>query len=122
MKKKKLIMIICILVNLIMLFNFCYAQTDLQIGDLNEYQGNEAQSAKLVSKASVIFGVLQTVGVVLSVVVLVAIGIKYMLGSVEEKADYKKTLLPYIIGALILFTGSLLPQIIYLFSQELNRF
>ena len=33
------------------------------------------------------------------------IGIKYMMGSAEEKAEYKKTMLPYLIGAIILFAA-----------------
>ena len=32
-------------------------------------------------------GVLQTVGIVLSVVILVVLGLKYMMGSAEEKAE-----------------------------------
>ena len=43
-----------------------------------------------------IVGILQTVGVVLSVIVLVVLGIKYMMGSAEEKAEYKKTMIPYL--------------------------
>lgn len=58
-------------------------------------------------------GVISAVGVVLSVVVLIIIGMKYMLGSVEEKAQYKKTLMPYVIGAAIVFSGSVIPEIIY---------
>ena len=33
----------------------------------------------------------------------VTIGIKYILGSVEEKAEYKQTLKPYLIGAILVF-------------------
>ena len=39
----------------------------------------------------------------MSVVALMIIGVKYMLGSVEEKAEYKKTMRPYVIGAFMLF-------------------
>ena len=49
-----------------------------------------------------IFGIVQVVGVVIAVVILVVLGIKYMMGSAEEKAEYKKTLLPYIIGAILI--------------------
>ena len=45
--------------------------------------------------------ILQTAGVVLSVVILIVLGIKYMLGSAEEKAEYKKTMMPYVIGCLL---------------------
>ena len=60
-----------------------------------------------------ILGILQTVGIVLSVIILVILGIKYMMGSAEEKAEYKKTILMYCLGAAIVFTGSTLPNIIY---------
>ena len=36
-----------------------------------------------------ILGILNAVGVVLSVVILTVLGIKYMMGSAEEKAEYK---------------------------------
>ena len=31
------------------------------------------------------------------------LGIKYMLGSVEEKASYKKSMMPYLIGSVLIF-------------------
>lgn len=63
--------------------------------------------------------VINVIGVILSVVILMIIGIKYMMGSIEEKATYKKSLLPYLIGAFILFTGSFIPNMIYNFSKSL---
>ena len=53
-----------------------------------------------------IIKVITTVGSICSVVVLIMLGIKYMMGSVEEKAEYKKTLLPYVIGASMVFAAS----------------
>ncbi len=62
-----------------------------------------------------VVGILQTVGIVLSVVILIILGIKYMMGSAEEKADYKKSMLPYVVGAGIIFAASALAQVIYQF-------
>ena len=62
--------------------------------------------------------VLSTVGIVVSVIVLIVLGVKYMLGSAEEKAEYKKTLLPYIIGAGLVFAASSIATIIYNFMQN----
>ena len=59
-----------------------------------------------------IIKVITTVGSICSVVVLIMLGIKYMMGSVEEKAEYKKTLLPYVIGASMVFAASSLVSII----------
>ncbi len=65
-------------------------------------------------------GYIQTLGSILSVIVLVVLGIKYMIGSVEEKAEYKKTMIPYLTGAILLFAGSNIVQIIYDWAIVLN--
>ncbi len=62
--------------------------------------------------------ILTTVGVVASVIVLVVLGIKYMMGSAEEKAEYKKTLMPYVIGAGLVFAASGIANIVYTFMQD----
>ena len=36
-----------------------------------------------------------------------------MMGSAEEKAEYKKTMVPYLIGAIVLFAASALAGGIY---------
>ena len=92
---------------------------DLGLGDLDSYKGSNADSPTLVGKANNLLGLIQVVGIVISVVMIMAIGIKYMLGSVEEKAEYKSTLVPYLIGAFILFTGTTLPNIIYQFTKNM---
>lgn len=92
----------------------------LDLGELDKYKSEETDLGTLQDKANGIIGVITTIGVVVSVISLIAIGIKYMLGSVEEKAEYKETLKPYLIGAFLVFTVSLVPQLIYQFMQNLN--
>ena len=58
-------------------------------------------------------GIIQKIGSIVSVIVLIALGIKYMVGSIEERAQYKETMIPYVIGALLIFAASILSQIIY---------
>ena len=60
-----------------------------------------------------ILGIVQLVGSIAAVVVLVVLGIKYMMGSAEEKAEYKKTMIPYIIGAVLIFAASNVAGMIY---------
>ena len=67
----------------------------------------------IVDKANVIIGVIKTIGIIISVLILVVLGIKYMVGSLEEKAEYKKTMIPYLIGAIMIFAIPQLAQIIY---------
>ena len=57
--------------------------------------------------------VLQAVGIVLSVVILIVIGLKYMMGSAEEKAEYKKVMIPYLVGALLIFAATTIVNVVY---------
>lgn len=92
---------------------FSYA-TDTGLGDLNAYGGGSGgDSRNLEQMAETVLGIIQVIGVVVAVVMLMVIGIKYMMGSIEERAEYKQTLKPYIIGAFLLFSGTTVPQLIY---------
>lgn len=60
-----------------------------------------------------VIGIIQVVGIIISVICLMVLGIKYMMGSAEEKAEYKKTFIPYLVGAILLFAASALANSIY---------
>ncbi len=60
-----------------------------------------------------IVNIIQVVGIVVAVIVLLVIGIKYMMGSASEKAEYKKTMIPYLVGAVLVFAGTSLVKVIY---------
>lgn len=114
-RKKFFIIVLCML---IIFPTFCYA-AGADLGDLNAYGGGSGGSSqKLEEKAETILGVIQVVGIVVSVVMLMIIGIKYMMGSLEERAEYKETLKPYIIGAFLIFSGTTIPQIIYQIAKN----
>ena len=67
-----------------------------------------------------IVGILRTVGIILSVIILIILGIKYMMGSAEEKADYKKSMMPYIIGAALIFAASAFAEVIFQFFSNIK--
>lgn len=60
-----------------------------------------------------IVGPIRIVGSFVSVLTLIIIGVKYMLGSVEERAEYKKSLLPYFWGAIMVFGITNIVSVIY---------
>ena len=60
-----------------------------------------------------IIGTIQVLGIIIAIVVLLVLGIKYMVGSAEEKAEYKKTMMPYVVGALLIFAASTIVNILY---------
>ena len=50
-----------------------------------------------------IYNILLTLGIAVAVISGIIIGIKYMLGTAEEKEDIKGLLIPYIVGCVIIF-------------------
>ena len=53
--------------------------------------------------SSNLYNIFLEVGVALAVIIGLIIGIRFMLGSVEEKAEIKKLLWPYLVGCLVIF-------------------
>lgn len=59
--------------------------------------------SKLRSTTDFLYNLLLAIGIVVAVIVGSILGIKYMMGSVEEKAEYKQTLLAYVISCAVVF-------------------
>lgn len=72
-----------------------------------------SDSTQYKSMVKNIVGYINVIGVVISVIILMVLGIKYMLGTVEEKAEYKKTMMGYVIGALMIFSTTTIANILY---------
>lgn len=84
--------------------------------DPSDYKPDEITNTEaevIFNKTGVILGAIRNISVVTSVIVLMVIGVKYMLGSVEEKANYKETMLPYIIGCILATSGIVIVSYIY---------
>ena len=62
-------------------------------------------------------GIIQIVGTIVSIGALIVIGIRYAVSSVEDKAEYKERMLPYIIGCVLLFGSTNIVNILYKFSE-----
>ena len=86
----------------------------------SDIEATEPEGTEIQDVGGRILGVLQTVGVVLAVIILVILGIKYMMGSAEEKAEYKKTMVPYLVGAVFIFAAPIIANIVYNFVDSLK--
>ena len=88
---------------------------------LNGLNGNgNVQTNDLTKVGNNIVTIIQVVCIVIAVIVLLVIGIKYMMGSASEKAEYKKTMIPYIVGAVLIFAGTSLVRVIYSLSTSVS--
>ena len=93
---------ISIIILIILIISFSFASYGFSTNDLTgsgaSIGGVDTQVKGVVNS---VVKILTTVGSITSVIVLVVLGIKYMVGSIEEKAQYKKSLMPYVIGAVM---------------------
>lgn len=114
---KKFIKIVSILLMVMMLVSISVSSFAAgKAGSMIQPNGVKATPPKTESISNVgnsIVGIIQTIGIIISVITLIVLGIKYMMGSAEEKAEYKKTLLPYVIGAALIFAASVFAQLLY---------
>ena len=118
---KKVIKIIEIILVVVTIFNMYLVLTNksFALGDVTKNPDMWIDTEKdegeglLNEKASIILGMIRGFGVIASIITVAIIGIRIMFGSVEEKANYKQTLLPWCVGAVMLFAMSVIPSIVY---------
>ena len=113
---KKLVKLVSVILMVIMLCSIAlnvFAEGEMITPSSIQGTSGTANVAGISNIGNNVVRILQTIGIVLSVVMIIVIGIKYMMGSPDEKAEYKKTMMPYLVGALLIFSASALAQFIY---------
>ena len=81
------------------------------------FEGGDADTTNLEGVGANIVDIVTTIGIIVAVVVLLVLGIKYMMGSASEKAEYKKTMIPYLIGAVLIFGASAIAKAVIQMSR-----
>lgn len=121
----KFLVILIFFIILLLVFNnsfVCAAEDDFLNFDADEWSpnngGSEGNEIKIIGNK--IIGPVQVLGSLISVIAIIIIGVKYMFGSVEEKAQYKETLLPYLLGAVFVFGITNIVTIIYKVASSFN--
>lgn len=106
---KKIVKILTIAIIIsILLFNVTYGFT------IDDLKGDTSKMGDVRTVGASAISIIAIIGSAVAVISLIILGIKYMSGSVEERATYKKTLIPYVIGAILVFGGAtLIAQMIY---------
>lgn len=123
-KNNKQLIIVIALLALIIFFIPTYSYATNPGSPLDNPNGykpgsiDPGDTTQIVSKANKILGAITVIGTIASVATLTILGIKYMIGSVEEKAEYKKSMNPYIIGVFLLLATSTIVGIIARLTQE----
>ena len=82
---------------------------------------NTPGKAEIQGLAGNVISILTTVGIAVAIIILLILGIKYMMGSASEKAEYKKTMIPYLVGAVLVFAATWVASAIYGFATGIGK-
>ncbi len=84
----------------------------------NDFKPDIGVDSGLAGILGPIIRTVQMVGVFIAAIACVVMGIRYVLSSVEDRAEIKKKLIPYVIGAVIFFGATGILQLIAQVSGE----
>lgn len=114
-RKVKIIftMIICLMLILM--------STIVNAAEISDFEPKDTEaSTKIASGTGVVITVVQTIGIGIAIVMLIALAIKYISAAPNDKADIKKSAIVYIIGAILLFAASGILQIFKTAGEDIN--
>ena len=70
------------------------------------------ETSGILTLAGKILGFLQWIALIGGVVIIAILGIKYMMGSLEEKAEYKKSMIPLIVGIILVMGATTIANLL----------
>ena len=111
---KKTMKILSVLMLVVMIASICTsAFAAVSIDSIkSKADGTSAADDSFQNLGGVIIAYVTNAAMVISVVMIAVLGVKYMLGSSEEKAEYKKSLVPLLVGAVLVFGAAAIAKIV----------
>lgn len=109
-KTMKILTILLLVIMLISVASNVFAAELTPDGITPDFSGD---ASKMQATAGKIMGMIRNIAVIASVIIIMILGVKYMLGSVEEKADYKKSFMPLIIGIILVVAATSIATFIF---------
>ena len=89
--------------------------TQMKNADISSGDGAGADNG-IIKAINNILGLVQVAGTGVALIAVSLLGIKYMLASIEEKAEIKKYLIGAVIGGILVFGGTGIAKILASFS------
>lgn len=81
--------------------------------DVNSITVTYGDSTSMKNLAGKILGFIRNIAIVGGVVIIAILGVKYMMGSLEEKAEYKKSMIPLIVGIVVVMSATTIAKLLF---------
>ena len=75
------------------------------------YQSSDISGVKTIAQK--VLTAIRNLSIIIAVIMISVLGIKYMVGSAEEKAGYKKAFIPLIVGAILVVSAASLATMLF---------
>lgn len=113
---KKLIKVIFILIMMMSTTTVCFGSSAIDPETFEPtYYTDLSETENL---GEIILGYITNIAAVSSVVIIAFLGLKFMVGSVEQRAEYKKSFIPLIVGIFLVLGTSTIMNILWNLQGE----
>ena len=117
---RKTVKMLSIILVITMVFALSIGTTSMATDLIDKITSSGSTPAGVESLGADIVNIITTVAIIVAVIVLLILGIKYMMGSASEKAEYKKTMIPYLVGAVLVFGAAAITKFVMSISDTLT--
>lgn len=122
--KKTLKLLSVALLTIAMLFTFAQPVCLAAEGDAGQVEsvdkiigstktGTTPMSGEVGSIAGTIINWIWGISIIVSIIVLMIIGVQFIVGGAQQKADYKKSLIPVVVGIIIVVFSTTLVKFVF---------
>jgi len=114
-KAMKLVSVLLMVVMMTTVFStVCLAGGDTTLSPESIKGKGQAVATEDIQKVGgTIFKTIRNIAAILLVVLIAILGVKFMMGSTEEKAEYKKSFIPLIVGVALVLAATTLAGFIW---------
>lgn len=106
-KTVKILSVLLIAIMLLSTASTVFA-TQIKPEDVTEIYPTGTSATNLKNTAGKILGWIRNIAAIAAVIIIAVLGIKFMIGSTEERAEYKKSFLPLIVGIVVVLSATTL--------------
>ena len=118
--KKTLKMFAIVMLSIMLIFTFGQpvvsraAEGDSSVStivDSVKTKQNQGADQNLSNISATIFHWIWVISIIVAVIVIMIIGLKFIVGSTQEKAEYKKSLIPLVVGVALVVSATTITKI-----------
>ncbi len=109
------IVLVIVMITMVTMPVFAGSAQDLigRVADEGKGVDDTGSTDNLVVAAGNVMKVIRTIAVIGGVILIMFLGVKFMMGSAEEKAEYKKSFMPLIIGIIVVMSASQIATMLF---------